>query len=89
VKIAALDTKLSVNVLYHKLIKSPPFDRADARIELNRRFNEIPGVKIPERTAEAGSWCGIHSMALAPEAAQKQFVEVLDWVAARLAEPTD
>jgi hypothetical protein len=87
VKIAGVNTQGYVEVLYNNLSKSAPFDQTDARLEMNRRLNEIEGVRLPERAALDATWPGIQLAALSLDAARSQFIEVFDWVVARLVEP--
>lgn len=84
VRIACVNTQGYTMVQYDALVKIPPFDRVEERVEMNARLNKIAGVQIPERYAVSATWPSIHLRALAPEAAQRQFFDVLDWVAARL-----
>jgi hypothetical protein len=83
-KIANVNTQGYTMVSYDTLAKFPPFDRVEERVELNRRLNRIAGVQIPERAAAEATWPGIHLQALASEPTRAKFVEVLDWVSARL-----
>jgi len=87
VKIASVNTQGYAVVNYLWLAKFPPFDRVEERVELVKRLNAIPGVQIPERSAVEALWPGIDPKALAPEAAQKQFFEAFEWVAARIDAP--
>ena len=86
VKIANVNTQGYTVINYEWLVKFPPFDRVEERVELAKRLNAIPGVRIPERSAVEGWWPGIEPKALAPEASQTKFFEIFDWVSARLAE---
>jgi hypothetical protein len=86
VKVASVRTYGHAIVNYELFKQLPPFDRVEERVELGRRLNSIPGVKIPERSAVEGLQPTIAPEALAPLAAHAQFFEVFDWVAARLLE---
>ena len=46
VKIASVRTYGYAIVNYGAFQQFPPFDRAEERVEVNRRLNRIPGVKI-------------------------------------------
>jgi hypothetical protein len=81
-----VNTQGYTTIGYVGLLEFPPFDRTEERVELNNRLNRIPGVQIPERAAVEGTWPGLQLQALASEAPQRQFLEVLDWVATRLAD---
>jgi hypothetical protein len=87
VKIASVSTQGYAVVNYVWLAKFPPFDGVEQRVELVKRLNVIPGVHIPERPAVEALWPGIDPKGLAPEAAQRQFLEVFEWVVARLEAP--
>ena len=85
-KVANVNSQGYTSIGYDWLVRFPPFDGVEERLELNKRLNAIPGVQIPERSAVEAFWPGIDPKALAPEAAQRQFFEIFDWVADRLAE---
>jgi hypothetical protein len=86
VKIASVRNYGHAIVNYELFKHLSPFDRVEDRVELSRRLNSIPGVEIPEQSAVEGLQPTIAPEALATEAAQGQFFEVFDWVAARLLE---
>ncbi len=85
VKVANMNTQGYVAIGYDWLVKFPPFDAAEQRVEVNRRLNSIPGVQIPERAAVDASWPGIDPKVFASEAARARFLKVFDWVALQLA----
>lgn len=58
--------------------KMPPFDRPEARGEVQRRLNEIPGIDI--RDDKLGKYPGVQIMALATPDALDSFVSTLGWV---------
>ena len=55
----------------------PPFDDVEKRRELLRRFNEIPGVMLPEDSIERRSSTSLTT--LVPEEALTQFNQVMEW----------
>lgn len=84
VKVANLNTQGYTMINFEWLVKFAPFDRVEERIESARKLNAIAGVRIPERSAVEATWPVIDPKALASGPAQSQFLEFLDWVAARL-----
>jgi hypothetical protein len=85
VKLVALDTAGSLGILYSELQNHEPFNQVDARLDLNRRLNGVPGASIPEEMAIRARWPLLKNGPLAPSALPELFA-ALDYVADRLAQ---
>jgi hypothetical protein len=83
---------LSVNsggtpaIQYVGMAKGAPFDREEARLELNRRLNEIPGFAIRDESATGASWPKVPSQALTAPAARRQLFDALSWAASEMSD---
>jgi hypothetical protein len=60
----------------------PPFDSEALRLELLRRFNDLPGVRIPPDGITRRP--GFPLDLLKPAATLAQFLEILDWIVDRV-----
>jgi hypothetical protein len=65
-------------VYFQVLADRAPFDQEPKRLELQHRFNQIPGVRIPSDRLRL--YPAIPLAALRSESAMAQFIEALEWV---------
>jgi hypothetical protein len=63
----------------------PPFDNELKRLEVLRRLNEIPGIKISDR--DITKYPSVPLSAFNDEAALNQFLETLDWLVREVEAP--
>ncbi len=84
VKVISISTGGSVEIEYVAIADHPPFDATDQRVELNRRFNGIPGVSIDADKAIRAGWPSVGLDVLRSSINLRAFFGVLDDVADRL-----
>lgn len=68
----------TVEIQFQQIRQNPPFDDEARRLELLQRFNQVPGIRIPQSRLNARPSFPID--VLENEAAFTTFTEVLDWV---------
>lgn len=69
-------------VVFQHLTSRPPFDELALRDELRQRFNQVPGVDLPESKVSLRP--GFELALLAHSGALERVAEVLGWFVARL-----
>jgi hypothetical protein len=72
-------TSISVKIEFQfgSLKRKPPFDDLNKRLELLRRFNQVPGINLPEDSHSRFPTIPLSD--LKDEASLQQFLEVLGW----------
>lgn len=74
----SLSTAGEIEIAFDWCAKQPPFDRAEARLELCARLNGLSGVHLP---VEVTSTSAVLSLgALLPEPALHAFLDALAWI---------
>jgi hypothetical protein len=77
----ALWTYGKIEIQFQHLLKDQAFESEEARRELQRRLNAIPGVNIPDDGLSRRPSVAFSSLRL--ESSMQLFTEVLDWVLQR------
>jgi hypothetical protein len=83
----ALYTYGTVEVQFQWMLRRPPFDAHERRVELQQKLNTIPGVEIPDDGLDKRP--SIPLEALTDASALGAFLSAMDWSLSRHAPPED
>lgn len=84
IKVCAIDSHGKFTVNYSHLQYAAPFDREDARLEMNRRLNLIDGIDIDDDYARRSSWSTLDRDALLHEDSWEAVLDALSWAVGEL-----
>ena len=70
-------SKPTVQLYFSHWARRAPFESVASRLEILRRFNEVPGIALPESAIE--KWPNIPMETLANDAALGKFLNVMEW----------
>ena len=59
------------------MLRRPPFDAPELRVEMQQKLNSIPGVELPDAGLDKRP--SIPLVALTDETALKVFLSAMDW----------
>lgn len=74
----SLSTAGEIEIVFEWCGRQPPFDRAEARLELRARLNALPGIHLPVEVV--GSSAVLSLGALLPEPSLHAFLDTLGWI---------